>query len=92
MSNHGTHNLYPQLGPKYEESLSDPDEKEAVRLGIDNLTFQYHHLTVYLTRGATAYHNECLAAARSAISVLDKLVSNSTQVFNGIVWWVNLRD
>jgi hypothetical protein len=64
----------------------DPEEKKAVQLGIDFLTFQYYHLSVYLTRADKANPNACLTAARSAISLLDTLVANSAQVFNGIVW------
>lgn len=70
----------------YESFLADAEEKAAVRLGINNLTFQHLHLTVYLTKGDKTNHDTCLTAARSAICMLDQLVSNSNQVFNGIVW------
>lgn len=75
-----------QSSTAYTNPLVDLDEKAAVQLGIDNLTFQYFHLVVYLTKADKQSHNTCLAAARSAISMLDRLVSDSNQVFNGIVW------
>ncbi|TAQ85767.1 hypothetical protein B7494_g5913 [Chlorociboria aeruginascens] len=41
---------------------------------------------VYLTRSEKLYQSTCLKAARFAIFLLDRLVSNSNEVFNGIVW------
>ncbi|KAE8445521.1 hypothetical protein EG329_013284 [Mollisiaceae sp. DMI_Dod_QoI] len=71
---------YYQIG-----SCTDPEEEE-VRLGVNIQQFQYHHLVVYLMRGDKNNERTCLESARTAVSLLEHLVSNSGQVFNGIIW------
>lgn len=55
-------------------------------MGLEYMSFQYHHLIVLLTRHSDSDHKICVQAARDAISKLDKLVSTSAQVYNGVVW------
>jgi len=75
-----------QSAPAYLNSRKDQSEQDEIQLGINVLIFQYHHLMVFLTRADNNSKKTCLDSARAAISLLDKLVSNSEQVFNGIVW------
>ncbi|KAH8594957.1 hypothetical protein B0O99DRAFT_167894 [Bisporella sp. PMI_857] len=67
-------------------SKGSSEELEAIELGANFLSFQYHHLMVYLTRSDKSKQDICLASAGSAISLLDKLVSDTTQIYSGIVW------
>jgi hypothetical protein len=80
-----------------EKSLSDLTKTSAafdfdgnsdIWANVVNLTFQYHHLNVFLTKGSSARHTSCFDAARAAIVMLDKLVCNSSQAHNEIIWWV----
>ncbi|KAH8807173.1 hypothetical protein F5884DRAFT_899619 [Xylogone sp. PMI_703] len=67
------------------QSCSEDEIKE-LDMGLENMKFQYHHLLVLLTRHHDADREACLHAARNAIWSLDKLVSTSSQVYNGIIW------
>lgn len=60
-----------------------------IQIGINFLNFQYYHLQVYLTRSDKSRHSTCLAAARSAIRLLDTLVSHTNVFYNGIIWQVS---
>lgn len=53
---------------------------------MEFMAFQYHHLHVYLTANDDESRETCLNAARNAIDSLKRLVSTSSQVYNGIVW------
>lgn len=64
--------------------------KYAVKTGINFLTFQHYHSVVYLSRSSKANHELCLSSAGIAIRSLDKLVPDSEEVFNSILWYVNL--
>lgn len=75
----------------YNNLQGELSEIQSVQMGISFLTFQYHHSVVYLTRSSKQNHELCLVSARVAIRMLDKLVSNSMEVFNGIVWCVFIR-
>jgi hypothetical protein len=65
---------------------ASPKEQSEVDLGLNCIEFQYHSLVVFLTRRRVEERGICLASARSALSLLEALVSNSSQVYNGIVW------
>lgn len=62
------------------------EEGAAIDLGLNFLHFQYHHLVVFLTRSHESSKSTCLVSARESLILLDRLVSNSSQVYNGIVW------
>ncbi|TGO62397.1 hypothetical protein BCON_0020g00700 [Botryotinia convoluta] len=70
----------------YSNFQGEESEIQSVQMGINFLTFQYHHSVVYLTRSSKHNHELCLFHARIAIEMLEKLVSSSLEVFNGIVW------
>ncbi|TGO29272.1 hypothetical protein BPAE_0017g00800 [Botrytis paeoniae] len=70
----------------YSNFQGEESEIQSVQMGINFLTFQYHHSVVYLTRSSKHNHELCLFHARIAIDMLEKLVSSSLEVFNGIVW------
>lgn len=55
-------------------------------LGLQTMLFQYYHLLVLLTKAFEDDREVCLGAAREALSMLDRLVSTSEQLYNGVVW------
>ncbi|KAF7909060.1 hypothetical protein EAE99_011541 [Botrytis elliptica] len=82
----GTEQISKQKMSAYSNFQGEESEIQSVQMGINFLTFQYHHSVVYLTRSSKHNHELCLFHARIAIEMLEKLVSSSLEVFNGIVW------
>ncbi|ESZ91147.1 hypothetical protein SBOR_8481 [Sclerotinia borealis F-4128] len=70
----------------YNNFQGESSEIQSIEIGINFLIFQYHHSVVYLTRSSKQNHELCLFSARVAIKMLEKLVQNSNEVFNGILW------
>jgi hypothetical protein len=65
-----------------------PEDERSIRLGLNFLHFQYHLLMVCLTHTVKTSESICLASARVCLNMLDTLVSNANEVYNGIVWLV----
>ncbi|KAL9113369.1 MAG: hypothetical protein Q9227_002410 [Pyrenula ochraceoflavens] len=67
------------------ESLVDMHIKREIALGITNIQFRYSHLTLLV---AQLSHDptSCLEAARCCIRLLKYLVSDSRNVYNGVIW------
>jgi hypothetical protein len=74
--------------PAIQDNAS-PYERSKMKLGLKFVDFRYHSLVVFLTRRRIADRETCLKSARSALALLGSLVSNSSQVYNGIVWYDN---
>lgn len=70
---------------KAETNLSDASIKE-MEMGIRTLKFQFFHLVVMLLRNLGAHEERACAISRMGLSMLPGLVSNSSGVYNGIVW------
>ncbi|OCL13053.1 hypothetical protein AOQ84DRAFT_333229 [Glonium stellatum] len=70
----------------HEVSREDMDTEQELNLGLDSMKFQYHHLLVLITRSDENDQNFCLSSTREALAMLDRLVSTSERVYNGIVW------
>jgi hypothetical protein len=76
------------LGSAFVSELLGRSSEEVIELktGMEFMAFQYHHLLVQLTAHDDDSRETCLNAARDAIDSLKRLVSTSSQVYNGIVW------
>jgi hypothetical protein len=74
--------------PAIQDNAS-PYERSEMKLGLKFVDFRYHSLVVFLTRHRIADRETCFKSARSALALLGSLVSNSSQVYNGIVWYDN---
>ncbi len=61
-------------------------EAREMSIGIKVMQFQKFHLLLLLFQDYEAYNLRKLETARSIIFILSDLVSNSSQVYNGIVW------
>lgn len=57
-----------------------------MELGIKNQEFHYNYLTVLLIRSKPTLREECVSASQRALFLLNDLVSDSNEVYNGIVW------
>ncbi|KAK5995689.1 putative transcriptional regulatory C11D3.07c-like protein [Cladobotryum mycophilum] len=55
-------------------------------LGILSCKFQYLHLLILLTEKSPQHAKVRTISAREAISILPQMVSNWSQVYNGIIW------
>jgi len=51
-----------------------------------NVTFGYLYLLILLTRACSETKARSLEASRRMLCLLDDLVSDSEEVFNGIIW------
>lgn len=76
------------MGSAFISELLGRSSEEVIELktGMEFMAFQYHHLHVHLTANDDESREICLNAARNAIDSLKRLVSTSSQVYNGIVW------
>ena len=57
-----------------------------MRLGIKYQHFQYNYLCVLLLRSRPALRDACIACSQQALFLLEDLVSDSSEVFNGVIW------
>ncbi|KAM0255544.1 hypothetical protein ACHAQJ_005691 [Trichoderma viride] len=55
-------------------------------IGVRAMRFQYLHILILLLRKSPNNKGLRIQAARDAITLLPDLVSNSTHVYNGLVW------
>lgn len=55
-------------------------------IGVRAMRFQYLHILILLLRKDPNSKDRRVQAARDAIMLLPDLVSNSSHVYNGLVW------
>lgn len=58
----------------------------SIDTGLRMPTFQYNYLTLLLTRSSLRLRSRGITASKSMLTTLDALVTDSQEVFNGIVW------
>ena len=75
-----------------ELSRSTDHQCREMSIGMRAMEFQRLHLLLLLLQGNEHYALRRLAIARQTISLLPSLVSNSSQVYNGIVWCVQVAE
>lgn len=61
-------------------------EEQSIELGIKFISFQYHYHCCVLLRSQRKWRQECLESSRAALSLLDGLVSDANEVYNGVIW------
>jgi hypothetical protein len=66
--------------------LLSAKEKQSVNIGIKFVGFQYHYHCCVLLRSQRKWRADCVKSSRAALSLLDGLVSDSNEVYNGVVW------
>lgn len=69
-----------------EEPLLDAKGAASVKLGIRTLEFNRHYLLVILGRASSDMNSETTQSANEMLYLLQDLVSDSEEVYNGIVW------
>ena len=69
-----------------EEALLDAKGKTSVKLGLSTLEFNRHYLLVTIGRVSSNMKAETIQSAKEMLYLLRDLVSDSEEVYNGIVW------
>ncbi|EHK47021.1 hypothetical protein TRIATDRAFT_46040, partial [Trichoderma atroviride IMI 206040] len=69
-----------------ESASSTANQLQEMMIGIRAMRFQYFHIIILLLRKDENNKELRTQAARDAIELLPGLVSNSTHVYNGLVW------
>ncbi|KAL6855638.1 fungal-specific transcription factor domain-containing protein [Trichoderma novae-zelandiae] len=69
-----------------ESASSTPHQVQEMMIGVRAMRFQYLHILILLLRKAPDSKDRRVQAARDAIILLPDLVSNSSHVYNGLVW------
>lgn len=69
-----------------EEALLDAKGIASVKLGLRTLEFNRHYLLVTLGRASSNMRAETTQSAKEMLYLLRDLVSDSEEVYNGIVW------
>jgi len=69
-----------------EQPFLDEEEQTSMRLGIQYQQFQYYYYTVLLIRSRPALQEACISSAQQALFSLEDLVSDSSEVYNGVIW------
>lgn len=71
-----------------ESASSTAHQLQEMMIGVRAMRFQYLHILILLLRKDKNDKELRIQAARDAIALLPGLVSNSTHVYNGLVWYV----
>jgi len=69
-----------------EKALLDTKALASVNLGLHTLQFNRHYLLVLLGRSSGNLEPETISHAKEMLYLLKYLVSDSEEVYNGIVW------
>jgi hypothetical protein len=69
-----------------EKALLDAKALASVNLGLRTLEFNRHYLLVLLGRSSGKLEPETITHAKEMLYLLKYLVSDSEEVYNGIVW------
>lgn len=69
-----------------EEPLLDAKGVASIKLGLRTLEFNRHYLLVILGRASSDMKSETTQSAIEMLNLLQDLVSDSEEVYNGIVW------
>lgn len=69
-----------------EKPLLEESGIASIDLGLHTLEFNYHYLLVLLGRTSNSMKAETIQSSKEMLHLLRHLVSDSEEVFNGIVW------
>jgi hypothetical protein len=64
----------------------DAKGKTSVKLGLSTLEFNRHYLLVTIGRASSDMKADTIRSAKEMLYLLPDLVSDSEEVYNGIVW------
>ncbi|KAL7944065.1 fungal-specific transcription factor domain-containing protein [Trichoderma barbatum] len=69
-----------------ESACSTVHQVQEMMIGVRAMRFQYLHILILVLRKDPSSRERRVQAARDAIMLLPDLVSNSSHVYNGLVW------
>ncbi|KAK5165380.1 uncharacterized protein LTR77_008909 [Saxophila tyrrhenica] len=69
-----------------EQPFMAPEALDSMRLGIKYQHFNYNYFKVLLIRSRPDLREECISSSQQILFLLEDLVSDSSEVFNGVIW------
>lgn len=69
-----------------ERPFLDAAGAASIDLGLHMLDFQFHYLWVLLARSSNEMKIQCINSSKQLLHLLQHLVSDSEEPFNGIIW------
>lgn len=75
-----------------EKPFLDAKNAASLDLGIRTVTFSYYHFQVLLAKSSSEKGKQCVDFSRKMLHILDDMVSDSEEPFNGIVWQVSMMS
>lgn len=69
-----------------EKPFLDARGSASIDLGLINRHYQYLYLSVLLTRVSGRMKAQCLDSSKIMLGLLERMVSDSEEPYNGIVW------
>lgn len=74
-----------------EKPFLDAKGAASVDLGVRTGTINYHYLRVLLAKSSSKMKRQCIESSRAMLHILDDMVSDSEEPFNGIIWQLVCR-
>lgn len=69
-----------------EKPFLDASSAASLDLGLSALCFHYHYLLILLGRSSSQMKAQCIDSSKKMLLLLDGMVSDSEEVYNGIIW------
>ena len=69
-----------------EKPFLDTSSAASIDLGLCNVNFQYEYLFILLARSSPPMKVQCIESSKRMLRLLENMVSNSEEPYNGIVW------
>nr|POF26369.1 putative transcriptional regulatory protein c11d3.07c [Quercus suber] len=69
-----------------EKPFLDAKGCTSIDLGMVHRRFQYYWLSLLLKQSSVRWKSQCIKLSKSMLSLLEQLVSDSEEPYNGIVW------
>ena len=69
-----------------EKPFLDTRAAASIDLGLSTFCFTYYYYSILLMRSTANLRSQCIETCQKMLQLLDHLVSDSEEVYNGIVW------
>lgn len=69
-----------------EKPFLDTSSAASIDLGLCNVSLQYEYLFILLARSSPPMKEQCIESSKRMLHLLENMVSNSEEPYNGIVW------
>lgn len=69
-----------------EKPFLDANGAASIDLGLCSVSFQYEYLFILLARSSTRMRAQCIESSKRMLRLLEDMVSDSEESYNGMVW------